>query len=638
MKKLLSISLLASLTLQTYAQNFAPNELQLFKKENLTELKRKTTSQQIQTISSPLLREVAEALKENRYQVSERFKTYTCYQNPQILARELKTSAYSQFENPTGIYFQQGDSAIVWAEIPNNAEIALVVQEWGPEEKKQDRPKRGGRNNVYKLQNGLNVFELPAGGNSYIRYFTDEKPTKRQPAVKVHILTGRINGVFNGTTDSNQRWNQLLDNAVSPVMDIVGKQTQLIYSVSALKREAYGKGKELIALYDSLIGHQHQLMGLIKHNRVPKNHMLGRVIWNGFMHADGLGAAFHDNTMTNLANVDKLRKNSWGVAHEFGHVNQVRPGMKWVGTTEVTNNIYSVWSQYCYNQDAPKLEREALRDYDGMKIGGRITAYMESAFVHQQPWLTQAGNDRWDRQRPRDWGGDHFVKLVPFWQLQLYFTEAGKGNKWHNPDFYGDIFIQSIDDTISTKLPDSHHQLTFIKRACDVSGLDLTGFFEQARMLHPIDLWVDDYTCAQMTITPEEIAEVKAYASKFPKPSTPVLHYLTANSIEQYRKNLPVSGTKGSGFVIEKGEAANRAKGGDFNATIRGNYLVIDHAEWKNAVAFETYKNNELVKVAFVGAGSNDVKSTVVHLPEGYTAVKAVGADGTRLLVTESIL
>lgn len=64
-------------------------------------------------------------------------------------------------------------------------------------------------------------------------------------------------------------------------------------------------------LYDSLINIQHEIMGLVKYHREPKNHMFGRVIWQGFMHADGIGAAFHDNTISSVPNINKLRKNSW---------------------------------------------------------------------------------------------------------------------------------------------------------------------------------------------------------------------------------------------------------------------------------------------------------------------------------------
>ena len=528
-----------------------------------------------------------------------RLKSYECYLSPRVLAGQLKTSPYSQFENPTGIYFEEGDKATIKVGKTNGAKIELRVTNWGDEHHKDSR---------YPLNEGINNIVIKNKGNSYISYYSDNKVSDHK--IEVHIDGGKVNGVFDIAVNNNKDWQDLLANATSPVMDIVGKQTQLAYSVESLKRECPEQGVELIQLYDSIIGIQHQIMGLVKYNRVPKNRMFGRVIWKGFMHADGMGAAFHDNTMKDVANIERLRRNSWGVAHEFGHVNQVRPDMKWTGTTEVTNNIYSVWAQYIYNTDSPKLEREKLRDYDGPKIGGRITAYMESAFVHNQPWLTQAGNDRWDRERPRDWGGDHFVKLVPLWQLQLYFAVAGEGNEWGNPDFYGDIFIKAIDADSHKEMEASYYQLNFMKNACDAAQLDLTDFFEYSRMLYPIDLWVDDYTCSQMTITEDDIKEVKEYASKYNKPTTPVLHYITANSVDVYQNKMQLKGNTGQGFSKEE------------------NTIIINNNQWQNAVAFETYEGDKLVKVAFVGAGSDDVQTTIVHTPEGTTSVKAVGWDG----------
>lgn len=580
-------------------------EVSLFSKENLTALKKGVGLKKIEKIKSPAIKETAILLHNNQYPLDERFKSYEAYLSPFTLAKQLKTSPYSQFENPTGIYFEKGDEAVLWVGDTNGFKIELRVTNWGDENFTDKK---------YPLKEGYNRLTIEEKGNSYISYFSEAGETNHK--IDVHILGGRVNGVFDVEKDDNNRWDSLLANAASPVLDILGKKVQLAYPVESLVRESPGQGFELIQLYDSIITFQHQIMGLVKYNREPKNHIFGRVIWKGFMHADGIGAAFHDNTMKEVANVGKLRKSSWGVAHEFGHVNQVRPGMKWTGTTEVTNNIYSVWTQYLFNPDAPKLEREKLRDYDGPKIGGRITAYMESAFVHNQPWLTQAGNDRWDRERPRDWGGDHFVKLVPLWQLQLYFAVAGENNSWGNPDFYGDVFIRAVDAPASEKEEQaSYYQLEFIKNACDAAQLDLTDFFEMSRMLYPIDLWVDDYTCSQMTITEADISNVKQYASKYKKPETPVLHYITANSVDIYRNKSTLSGNSGNGFVKEEDK------------------IVVDNELWENAVAFETYADEKLVKVAFVGAGSDDLKTTVVHFPEGATSVKAVGWDGERIEV-----
>lgn len=601
MNKLFTFLLITVITVQSYAQQ---QYSQVFAKDDYSQLKKNARDQDIENINNLILKQAARQLKEGSYPIQKRLRAYTNYQSPNSLSKRLKTSPYSQYENPTGIYFTAGDEAIVWVGKTNGSTIALRVTNWDDKNFKQKD---------YNLKEGYNALKIENKGNAYIQYFTEDKVSSKK--INIHILGGKVNDVFERGKHTNKDWDRMLANASGPILDIVGKQVQLAYSVKSLQENAPHQGVELIQLYDSIIGIQHQIMGLTQTKRIPKNRMFGRVIWQGFMHADGIGAAFHDNTMKDVANVANLRKNSWGVAHEFGHVNQVRPNMKWVGTTEVTNNIYSVWTQYTYNSHSPKLERERLKDYDEPKIGGRITAYMESAFVHRQPWLTQAGPDRWDRQRPRDWGGDHFVKLVPLWQLQLYFNVAGKGNSWENKNFYGDIFTKAINAPATATKQDAYYQLEFIKNACDASKLDLTDFFEQSGMLIPIDLWVDDYTCAQMTITAADIAAVKQYASKYKKPYTPVLHYITANSTSIYKNRLPLNGIEGSGF--EK----------------REDKIIVQNSAWKNAVAFETYAGDKLVKIAFVGAGSNDVSSTTVHTPKGTTQVKAVGWDGKRINV-----
>lgn len=601
MKRLLSILIFASLTLSLSAQNPYPK---VFETEELLTLKENAKDKDIQKIKEEGLRKHAGNLKNNLYDSESRYKNYESYLHPRILAKKLKTNPYSQYENPTGIYFEEGETAQLWVNNPENSKIALRITNWDDKDFKQKD---------YPLHHGYNSFIIENKGNSYLHFFTSEETPTEQ--VSAHIFSGNINGVFYADRHTNTDWGRILDKAYGPVIDLVGKHVQLAYSVNSLKKYTKNKGVELMQLYDSIVRIQHQIMGLELTNRIPKNRMFGRVIWQGFMHADGIGAAFHDNTMETLAHVENAKKNSWGIAHEFGHVNQVRPDMKWVGTTEVTNNIYSVWTQYLFNPQEPKLEREKLKDYDEDKIGGRITAYMESAFVHGQPWLTQAGPDRWDRERPRDWGGDHFVKLVPLWQLQLYFAVVGEGNDWENKDFYSQIYTKAIDAPLEKGKIDAYYQLEFIKNACDAAQLDLTDFFEYSGLLKPLDLLVDDYTVAQMTITEKAIQNIKQYASQYPQPSTPVLHYLTANSVNIYKNKAGLEGETGKGFHQEDGK------------------IIIDNTQWKNAVAFETYAGEKLIKVAFRGAGSNTVETTTVHTPEGTTSVKAVGWDGKRIEV-----
>lgn len=104
--------------------------------------------------------------------------------------------------------------------------------------------------------------------------------------------------------------------------------------------------------------------------------------------------------------------------------------------------------------------------------------------------------------------------------------------------------------------------------------------------------------------------------SRYPKPATPVLYYLSGNSEKAFKEKLPVEGTYGEGLRIKSD----------------GN-IVVSHDVWKNAAVFETYEGDELKYVALVGTDSSDLSSTLVRYPSGSTRIEAVAWDGTRTLV-----
>ena len=107
-------------------------------------------------------------------------------------------------------------------------------------------------------------------------------------------------------------------------------------------------------------------------------------------------------------------------------------------------------------------------------IGGRFNAYLNNGILKGENWLVQSGPDKRSGGDNRPMVHDHFVKLAPLWQLELYFKIAGKGN----PDFYPDIFYKAIKmDTRGKK--DGELQLAFMRNACDAARQDLTDFFRK---------------------------------------------------------------------------------------------------------------------------------------------------------------
>ncbi|PTN07721.1 all-beta uncharacterized protein [Mangrovibacterium marinum] len=580
--------------------NAVAEDAAYFTDDSFSELEPGTTLEDIVQIKNQFLQNIAAYLLAGKYPAEFRIQEYEPFRPVGELAAELKTSSYSQFENPTGIYFTEGQDAILFVagEIGNN--IQLRVKNFGP----------SGDDHSYPLKKGLNVLTMEGQGNGYISYFNSN--FENLPNVKIHIASGKVNGYFDINRHNNEDGRHLLENAVSEIMDIKGERVQLAYSVNSLKNNCLNSLYDLTIIYDSIVSNQQTLMGLRKYDRLPKNHLLGRVIWDGYMHADGWGAAFHDNTMNTIANPDILRTSIWGPAHEFGHVNQTRPGLVWVGTTEVTNNLFSSWIQYNYTPGSMRLEHENV----GGAIGGRFNNYFYDAFINRYEWGLQSGpNATYGPNSDGAWGGDVFVSLVPLWQLQLFFHVAGEGNDWHRPFFYGDVF-EAVRNTDETSLTQGELQLNFVKNVCDAVQFDLTDFFTNIGMLKEVDKLFGDYSSRQKTITTAMIEETINYISKYPKPAcAQTIQYISVNNLNAYQNQLPVQGSYGQG-INELSDA-----------------IRINHSVWKNVVVFETYSGNELSRLTMTGSGDASNSSTTVPFPDGASRIEAVAFDGTRTLV-----
>ena len=58
-----------------------------------------------------------------------------------------------------------------------------------------------------------------------------------------------------------------------------------------------------------------------------------------------------------FTDISVWKQRFWGPAHEVGHCNQTRPGMKWSGLTEVTNNLTAL-----HVEETLGIECRALTD------------------------------------------------------------------------------------------------------------------------------------------------------------------------------------------------------------------------------------------------------------------------------------
>jgi hypothetical protein len=174
----------------------------------------------------------------------------------------------------------------------------------------------------------------------------------------------------------------------------------------------------------------------------------------------------------------------WGFCHETGHVLQMIPQMTWGGMTEVSCNIFSMYT------------------VTGMGNESRLKAQKNYASARKK--IIEA-----DPRKSYLDDSDVFDRLVPFWQLHLYFLKKGR------PDFYADVMEAMRGRPAAGTGDDSiGNQFEFVKICCDVAKLDLTDFFDKWGFFWVGQLTVDDYRKYRFTITREMVDDAKAYIAK----------------------------------------------------------------------------------------------------------------------------
>lgn len=485
----------------SYSTYEITHDLQFFTDWTASELKPEVRKKTLQDFTSPLMKELATALLEENYDKTYRVAEYEAYPSNDALYELLKlSSGFSQYENMTGIYLEEGEAVVLVGDL-HGRKVNLLIPDWmrqpTPGYKPTQDPKGWGlHKQEIELKEGVNVIHIAKAGNVYVQYFEDD--IAHAPKIKIHFPTGKVNGYFDLEKNDNSDWDTLLENAVSPIMDARGKHVQVAYPVEWFLYYTKGKGVDLLENYDKMLDLQYEIMGAKKYHRVPKNRILARVNFNYYMFRDGDGVAYlgDKSTMGMVADPETVIKGDpcWGFSHEAGHVMQLTPQLTWGGMTEISNNIFSMYT-------TTRMGNESR-----LKAQNSYAAARET-IINASPKISYLQS------------GDLFQSLVPFWQLHLYFTENG------HPDFYPDVMEQMRKQPHSgTGNQSINNMFDFIKIASDVTKTDLTEFFEKWGFFYVGELAIEDYSNYHFTITQEMVEEIKAYiASKnYPKPESDI--------------------------------------------------------------------------------------------------------------------
>lgn len=604
-------------------------------------LKQGITENDINTCGNAYFRQLGLTLLNGGYtdwQRRFRIGTFECYETVSTLAARMKTSGYNPYENPTGIYFSKGKTVVLFVEgMADGLPVTLNVHDFSDI--------TGGSDASYPLKNGINVITPTVQGNGYIQYYAAPEAVATAPDVKIHFAMADVNGYFDlERGDTNDDWKYLLANACSKIIDLRTPRMQVAFTTEHFRQQCPENAVELAQILESVVRREREIMGLIRYNEEPKNRQFARITGGG-MFADGIGAGASDPTGWMIP--DAARFGWWGLAHELGHVNQVRPSFKWTGLGEVTNNVYSAWVEFAESKSADRrLESENLGVFNSNAEelyrgpGGRFNCYLQQNVCEDAMWQFANGDDYHGQQATdytvpdededgnvipgKNFTGprrnfDHFVKLPPLWQLQLYGTQAGFA-----PDLYAKVIkgLREASDLNENKeeMTNGQQQIRFIRTVCDSTKLNFLPFFEKAGMFQPIKRIIEDYTPGLLNISQKMIDELTQYVAEagYPLPEGEV-NYISGLNWQMYKDRAAlVTGQVGEG------------------CTSHGTYVTVQNSVWQNAVAFETYDaEGKMIAISMYGLGHsadiNNITATDVIYPAGAAEIKAVSWDGQRV-------
>lgn len=492
------------------------------------QLKEGLTENNIKQLPNKYLKELGLALLKGEYDTSYRSASYRPYQKPDIMATKNKTNKYSLRDNPTGIYAKAGETLPIFVgEIYEGGKISMLIQDLN-----------GGYSNskTYELKEGYNEITVEIGGLIYIlNHVEDDIPLLADQAseaqkqiikaktVQVHFGAGKVNGYFDIQKNTENDWKNILNKAQYQDIDILGKYSHITWKVEDF-RAANTEITKTVANTDRLVELEWDFMGLFKYHKEFNNRMHLCIDYKATSpNASDYRTVYSVGNSNSYAeifcNPARFGVRCWGPAHEVGHCNQTRPGLKWAGMTEVTNNIMSTYVRWELTGTSYLIEENNGNGF----YKSAITLFKDNKTPHCVGYSDDIYNHCYE-------------KLVPFWQLKLYVIDA-LGQK----DFYRDLYeYYRGENSLATDAENMTHgiyQLDFVRQVCRMTRIDFTGYFKDMGFLTAVSTKLKDYGEKQFTITQAQIdaliAEIKA--QNYPKKAPADLYLITDNNWESYK-------------------------------------------------------------------------------------------------------
>ena len=541
------------------------NPTVLFTDQSCTELREGVTPAFVDSVCTvAVYRDIALAMLDGTYPVEFRIMNVEPLPDPTIDATRNKTARYGVMDYPAGISLTTGDTLRLFVSgLAADGAATLKVQTL-------TTASTGGYNSgpdAMPLSNGLNTFvatSLPGGGYglAYIRYYYPDEANK-PGNIKINIHGGAVNGCFDTRRHTNSDWPRLINAAVNPFFDIVGKYATVTAPTAWFRKNTGNRGQELVDAYDAVVYLEWRFMGLLD----PPLGFGGRHRTRAYFHHEvmntGVGAYAADYHTAYpgefLTKPDAIvGSDVWVFGHEHGHVNQTRPAFRWSGMVEVTNNIQAMFLR--------THARELIPNTPNTPQNTNLQTVVDAGYVntYERAFNWYFGKDRPEATPTPHHRNDNnahlFHQLVPFWQLYLYLDNVLGKTGTHGAAFYEDLYehYRKYDTGVSTRT-DGQHQLYFVELVCKTANLNLTDFFQKTGFLQPCS---DGSFLVSEAMVEATINRIKGY----PSPAQ-AMEYITDANAEIFKGKLP----------LQTGNAAT-VRNGAFTARPDG---------WTNAVAFE---------------------------------------------------
>lgn len=404
---------------------------------------------------------------------AKRFRVQTI--EPHSVAEEIsevvKVGAYSNMNNPTGIY--AGDMDMLYIMVKGNINQGASLSLAGLNHNSKDYLTTIAGSNPVQLTSGLNI--VPFYGDKtmlYLLYAVNSQssgyPLTNFPDIEVHIVGGSINGMYDRSMNDAAIFNELSNNASKAGLeyyDVLGGK--FVFHTSwetVFKNNSASSIDRALDMWDLLGLTQHLVMGMPSADEMAGDPLGLHTYTSDFSRSFNNRQLVHSLPTIGaytqmpyriqfahgegMLRGDEMERSSyiWVCAHEFGHSNQNVINM--VGTTEVSNNLFS--NVAIFYQDYMHTR--------GGTIADNCTAYRNGTAWHFR---------------------DSDSRMRMFYQLWLYYHAAGR-----NKNFYPKLFEYLRNDPMNIKMSNagdvytSGESLKFYKYACRAAGEDLTPFFE----------------------------------------------------------------------------------------------------------------------------------------------------------------